>query len=382
MAKATPHPVLPKRYRPFLGQALNEADLRYGAQEAGFRSLLSSTTHDYSQQSAAQSAATRSLLGAYASAPADLSRVYSDAGLTPSLLGSIANSPTGQRLAGEQARAQAGIQQQTLGAKAGGAYQQQHLFDQYRQDVGKINDQASAEQHERGVFTSSLLDQLIGSDKAARAAAQAAAQQQQFTADQNALNRESTQTNALIGAWVDPITGQVLPGHGPKAKPQPRATPHAQAVAESAFSQAVDHATQMIQGGISQTEAAKSLVAGRKAQKGKPVYDPKTGLPRLQPAKLPDGSPNPLANTPQTAGDVAPVDPVEPAIAQAAVDMATRGYLTRTTVTELHRQGYRVHSFPGVRLWSDRNAPGKGLPASHTGHDRTASDGRGGSRPT
>lgn len=379
MAKATPQPVLPKRYKPYVAQANTEADLRYGGQEAAFGSLFGSTRHDYQQQSAAQGAATRSLLGALAAAPADLNRVYSEAGLSPSVLAGISNSPTGQRLAGELARSQAGIQTQATGAQAGGIYQQQHLFDQYRQDVGKINDQVTAERHERGVFTSSLLDQLIGSDKAARAAAKQHLADQQFTADQNALKNSQTEANALIGAGVDPNTGAVLPGHGPKPKAKPQATRGEQAQAESAFSLALTSAKAAVEGQRPSkaliNDVIDQLVNGipaTKAKPGKTVYEDVpvkdqfgnvTGTKR-QP-KL-----DPKTHTEITTGgdEGSPaIAPVNPAIAHAAVEMATQGYLSPKTVKELHRLGYAVQGFPGVRTWRHKPKPVVGNQGSRPG---------------
>lgn len=357
MAKATPQPVLPKKYQPFLTQALSEGDLRYGAQEAGFKSLYSQATHDYGQQSQAQNAATRSLLGALAAAPADLNRVYSEAGLSPSVLAGISNSPTGQRLAGELARSQAGIQTQATGAQAGGIYQQQHLFDQYRQDVGKINDAASAEHHERGVFTDSLLQQLIGDDKAAKAAARQHTADQQFTADQNALNRESSQTNALVGAGIDPNTGAVLPGHGPKPKAKPRASLTAQSNAETNFTNAVKLGNRLITGlplnQQTRQQAEDILLNGRPATKGQPVFETVTetvgGVKKKHQQRVlnKDGTPKMTGGTPAIPGIK------DAAIVQAALDMVFNGHLSSGRVKELHDLGYRVRGLPGVKTWRD-----------------------------
>jgi hypothetical protein len=166
MAKA---PQLAKRFQPFLQQAQTEAAIRYGAQESALKSILGQTTHDFQQQVGAQDAANRSYQGALQGASSGLSKVYSDAGLTPTLLASLAGTPTGARIAGELASGQGAIQQQQLGAQAGQAYQVQHLGDLYKQDVGKIGDQATSLATEKGQFTQSLLDQLIGTDRSAQA---------------------------------------------------------------------------------------------------------------------------------------------------------------------------------------------------------------------
>ena len=87
----------------------------------------------------------------------NLTQVYNDAGLTPEVLASIGNSPTGQRIAAELARGQAGIIEQKSGAQAGQQFIQQRLGDDYRDDVGQINQQLRSLVTERGLYESSLL---------------------------------------------------------------------------------------------------------------------------------------------------------------------------------------------------------------------------------
>src|SRR6478609_2592704 len=99
-------PKLPKRFRPYLEQAQTQAALRYGAQESALGGVLAQLVRDYGRQSEAQHSAGQ-----------NLEKVYTDAGLTPALRQQIADSPTGQRLAGELASGQASIQNQTLGAQ-------------------------------------------------------------------------------------------------------------------------------------------------------------------------------------------------------------------------------------------------------------------------
>jgi hypothetical protein len=346
--------------------------MRYGAQEAAFKSIFDQLTRDSGRNAQAQDTAYRSLLGSLQAAPADLSRVYSDAGLTPDVLATIGNSPTGQRLAGELARGQAGILQQQTGAQAGAAYQQQHIADQYHDDVGKLNDQASALATEKGLYRSSLLDQLIGQDRSARHDAHVEAAKQQFTADQNLLDNSQSERNAIIGQGLNPDTGATLPGHSGK-KPGPKASPHDQSVAESDFTNALTNAAAMVKGGTSAADAVKALTRGRKAAPGKPVYEnvPEVdsygnvvkGKTKRQPKLNPDG-------TVMTTGGRDAVDAVEPAIAQAAVEMAAQGYLSPATVKHLHDLGYKVRGLPGVKTRFDIPKPAP-YPVSRPG---TAAD--------
>src|SRR5687767_14367922 len=112
-------PKLPKRFEPYAQQARTEADIRYGSQEAGIRSLFDTTTRGYQRDSAAQESGFRSLLGALQSAPAQLNATYTDAGLTPEMRQKFAGTPDGQRLLAQFARDQGAIQQQDLGARSG-----------------------------------------------------------------------------------------------------------------------------------------------------------------------------------------------------------------------------------------------------------------------
>lgn len=220
MASTPTRNSLPKRFRPLYDQALSEADLRYGAQQAGLASVLGSLTHDYGQQAQAQHDAGQSVLGALKGADSNLQQVYSQSGLTPQLLAQIGDSPTGQRLAGELAQGRQDLQGQLLGAQAGQQYQQQHIADQYQQDTGKVRDQMDAMLHERGVYTSGLLDQLISSDRSSRHDANLAAAKQAHDDAQVAAQIQAGQDNALIGQGLLPDShGNLQPLPGGKADP-------------------------------------------------------------------------------------------------------------------------------------------------------------------
>jgi uncharacterized membrane protein len=271
-------PQLAKRFQPFLQQALTEAAIRYGSQESALKSILGQTTHDFQQQVGAQDAANRSYQGALQGASAGLSKVYSDAGLTPSLLASLAGTPTGARIAGELASGQGAIQQQQLGAQAGQAYQVQHLGDLYKQDVGKIGDQATSLATEKGQFTQSLLDQLIGTDRSARHAANVEIAKQKFQADQANQGRTQQERDALIGAGLNPDTGSPLPARAtnPKPKAKPQATPAAQTTAETAFSRALAGAKAGIAHGTAPQDVLGTLTNGIPGTKGQPVFEKHT----------------------------------------------------------------------------------------------------------
>jgi hypothetical protein len=359
---------LPKRFRPLQQQALTEADIRYGGQQAALGSIFDEATRGYQKNVAAQQTATAGLLGALNMAPVQIHQAYTDAGLTPGLLSQIGNSPTGQRLAGEMAAALAGVAQQRSGANAGAIYQLGHLTDQYREDVGKVNQQSTALAKERGEFTQSLLDQLIGADRSARHDANQHVKDQQFTADQNAVSQANNLTRTIAGGLISQGVqpeigpdgsvgiGGKIPGaksNQPKAKARPKATPDEQQTGGSEFGRAVRLASQLL-GSDQRSPGARNkigqmLTSGRpasKGDKGQPVFDPKTGKRVIDPKTG-------VQKVTRGSGDRPAIKPVDDVIASAALDMVFDGHVSSHNVQRLHHLGYTVRDFPGLRTQFD-----------------------------
>lgn len=360
---------LPERFEPLLAQARTQGALRYGAQESGLQGIFDDTTQNYTRQSAAQEGAARSLLGSLQSASVGLNSAYSDAGLTPEIRAQYANTPDGQRILASLARGQADIQQQQLGAQAGRQYIQQRLGDDYRSDVGKINQQAQAERTERGLYESSLLDQLIGSDRSMRHDANAATRKQAFDAQQALDQRNAARDNALIGQGLLPDSeGNLQPLPGGKADPDApankaktkrtsgpgTASPEAQRSVGNDFKKAFGLAkglkgdqpsTPEIRQAISGT-----LTNGKPASTGKVVYEE---VPVLDAAGRPTGKtkrqPKLDANGQQVTSSSRPAVPAFDApVAAAATEQAMFGYVTTATVRELQKLGYSVNQIPGM----------------------------------
>jgi hypothetical protein len=211
---------LPQRFRPFYDQALTEADLRYGAQEAAFGTVLGQLGRDRDRQILAQRTAQQSLLGSMQQSDNNVNRFYSDSGLTPTVLQSLAGSNTGARLAGEMAGYRSQNAQNLISAQAGGQYQQQRINQDYGDKRASLVDQLNAEQRERGTFTSSALEQLITGDRSTRHAANVEAAKQQHADAQAILDRQTQQDNALIGqGLVVGKDGTLQPLPGGKADP-------------------------------------------------------------------------------------------------------------------------------------------------------------------
>jgi hypothetical protein len=392
--KPTGRDALPKRFRPLFDQAQTETAIRYGAQEDALGSILAQASRDYGRQSAAQQTASQSVLGALKAAPGRLTQAYSDAGLTPSLLSQIAGSPTGQRLAGELAAGQAGIQQQFTGAQAGEQYLQQHLFDQYRDDANQVGGQLSSLGKERGLFQSSLLDQLITGDRATRHAANEAARKQQHEDTQAVLDRATRTGNALIRQGITPVInedgsvtlGPAIPGgkadpNAPGNKPKRTsgpgtATPDAQRTVGNSFSKALALASGMVRGKPRTPEIRSTvqgtLTSGKPASQGKVVYEEvpvlgPNGQPTDKTKRVPklnkDGSQVTTASRPA-------IPSFDESVAQAATEQAMFGYVTTATVRKLQKLGYSVNQIPGLKTENQvrrsRPKPDRSTPAPQT----------------
>jgi hypothetical protein len=373
---------LPKRFQPLFDQADVETRLRYGSQENALGSILQQAATDYGRQSAAQSTASQTLLGALKTAAPRLTQAYSDAGLTPAVLQQIANSPTGQRLAGELASGQAGHQQQQTGAQAGAQYLQQHLYDGYRDDVNQIGGQLSSLGQEKGLYQSSLLDQLITGDRAARHDANTLARKQQHDDTQAVLDRATQTGNALIGQGITPVInddgsvtlGPAIPGgkadpNAPANKPKRTtgpgtATKDAQRSAGTDFQKALGLAGNLKQaaGGAVTPELRQDtqtlLTSGAPAKPGKVVYESvPTGRVGSDGKPVMKRQPKLDANGQQVTSNPRPATPsFDAPIAAAATEQALFGYVTTKTVRELQKLGYSVNQIPGLKTESQHRA--------------------------
>lgn len=360
---------LPKRFQPLLEQARTQGALRYGAQESGLQSIFDDVTQNYTRQSAAQEGAARSLLGSLATGGVRLNQAYSDAGLTPEVRAQYAQTPDGQRILASLARGQGDIQQQQLGAEAGRQYIQQRLGDDYRTDVNKINSQKTAMDTERGLYESSLLDQLIGSDRSMRHDANAAARKQEFDAQQAIDDRTAARDNALISQGLLPdAEGNLQPLPGGKADPnapsnRPKrtsgagtASPDAQRSAGTDFQKAAALAN-ALKGGQPATPEIRQAISntltnGKPASTGKVIYEE---VPILDAGGRPTGKTkrqpklDPKTGQQVTSKSRPAVPAFDAAIANAATEQALFGYVTTKTVRELQKLGYSVNGIPGLK---------------------------------
>ncbi|HWK30102.1 MAG TPA: hypothetical protein VNS09_26260 [Solirubrobacter sp.] len=345
---ATKSKGFPKRFDPFVGQARTQGALRYGAQESALSSIFDDTTRRYAQQSLAQESAYRSLLGSLQRAPAQLQQGYTDAGLSPNVLQSLAGTPEGVRLMGSQARASTDLQMQRLGAEQGQRFIQGKLADDYRSDVGKLNQQKVAMATERGLYESGLLDELIGQDRSRRSEINAAARKQQFDADQALEQRGQSERNALIGAGLNPDTGAPLPARSKTAGKVKAASPATIKAAAGTFSQIRSLVQAQWEHGIGRKAAGQSLLRGRKGTKGEKVYDPVTGKPKLDPKTGTQVTTGAKSEVPSFAKD-------QPLL-QAALDLAYDGHVSPATVRLLHK-AYGNGIVGALRLNTKRGTP-------------------------
>lgn len=311
-----------------LRQAQTDRDTRISAAKSGAQLIQSSidqarpginSIYDTagSQASAAQAVAAPQLAALPAGSPFAAAAALEQSGLT-------------SRLAGARANALTDLSQQRIGAAQGAVGEQQAALRTFGQARGQIGQRAQDLAHEEGAFTASTIQQLLGADSAA--AADAANQQ---------ANRDNTRGNALIGAGVDPNTGQPLPGHGPKPKTpsKPSATDRGAAAdygKAQAWIRSIDNA------------AYKKKIPDPNARR--------RGIAEL------------LLKGEQASG----IPAIPQAILTAALDMYFDKALSPKAVQNLHNQGYKVRALPNAI--TQRQAGPKLTPAQKA-RQRAASKG-------
>lgn len=396
---------LPKRFEPFLNQALTEADLRYGAQEAALGSILGQLNRNHNRNLDAQATANSSLVGLLKGQDANVERYYSESGLTPTVLSQLAQDPSGRRLAGEMAGYRSQNQAAMTGQIAGDQFQRSRINQEYGDQLGQFGDQFTAMQRERGTFTSALLDQLIGEDRKARQAANAAARQQQHDDAQAALGMDAAQTNALIGqgllpqpdGTLAPLPGGKADPNAPGNQPKPKkrttgpgtASPDAQRSASTDFTKATSLAKGMIgnQPLTPELRAAltKNLTNGRPASGGDVIYEevPVLGADGKQ-KKDAAGNPitkrvpkvDPTTGTRVTTRALPALPSFDATIAAAATEQAMFGYVTTATVRELQKLGYSVNQIPGLKTENQRRRTQPKAPTTQRRNPPKAGDSR------
>lgn len=364
---------LPKRFQPLLAQVQQEAALRYGSQESGMASLLSLLSGQHDRDLAAQATANMSLLGSLKGADTQLQGFYNDAGLTPAVQATLAGTPTGARLAGEMVQNRADNQGALLGAQAGNQYETARINSDFGDKLQQVNDQLTAEQKERGLFTQSQLSTLIQGDRSARHDANAAAAQQQHTDLQAALQRQASTGNALIGQGYQPILnsdgsvsiGNALPGgradKGAQTKPNAGrgwASRGAQSAASDEVQRLIKEAQENKTAGETRASVADLLLSGA-PKSSRPVYETvSTGrvgsngkpITKQQRAvwkkgdKYSDGTsvPSNLIGTPKTVDDPGFDAAKSQLMASIALDMAYDGHLSRRNEQLLHQRGIQL----------------------------------------
>lgn len=378
-------------FRGLYDQAQTQTDIRYGAQRDALAQILGGLDRNFTRQSEAQRTAGMTLTGALRGQKDRLGQAYTDAGLTPTLLAQIGNSPTGQRLAGDYARSLAAADQQMQSAMAGQQFLQQRLADDYRDDVGQVQQQAQSLAREQGLFQEQRLSDLIGANRAARSQVRAASREQAHADQQKVLDRDLSRGNALIGAGLNPETGEPLParsGSSRRTSGPGTASRDKQNAAGSQFDRALANATSMVRGKDRTPElrqrVASELAAGSPASGGQAVYDEveeldaagrPTGRTKRVPRLNDDGTKVVTPKRPAIA-------PVEQSIASAASEQAMFGYVTTATVRKLQKLGYSVNQIPGLTT-EHRYRRSRPQPRRPVSRPRNAPSGvRGQSRPT
>lgn len=299
-------------------QAQQQADLRYAPEEDALLTLLTSAGKTLRTTRQSQRGAARGISAGVDRALPKLDDVFTSAGLTPEVRAQAASNPAARRVAETLANAQVEMYQRKVQAQEGAAYAVNKALADYRDTVDQIQGRVSTIGREKGMFEAATLGDLVSSDRVSRRSASSHRADRQASSLQAELDRANSRGNALIGAGVDPNTGQPLPARpkAPGKSDAPRATPAAQQKVAAQVGEAVSHVRDLRKAGRSRPEIGKILLQGRKEQKitddnGQVLTVP--GRPKL----------------PQLS-------------VTAALDLVFNKGFSGATVQKFHAQGYRV----------------------------------------
>ena len=307
---------LPKRYRPYRRQARTQGRLQFGPEQQTLnrlgrderRTMLDTID---SQNSAATAIALQAEEGGQ-----DIRDIYENAGLTDAVRESLASNPAARRLAEEMAAGEVEMEQRAVDAREGAAFATRQAVRDYRRDIKRINEQKTDLARRKGLFVSTLLEQLIGEDKAARAAVAEQQQQQAFEMTKLGMQLGQQERNSIRSAGIDPDTNKPL----------------------------------------STTKKTTKKATGADREAAAALGKAKTWLDRLDN----DGYRTKVPSTTKrrealgellTAGDRESGVPALPQhIVEAALDMHFRRRLSPATVKMLRSLGIQVRRLPGVQF--------------------------------
>lgn len=342
---------------PYATQAGNLTTIRYGPEISALTALLRQAEDDRDLRLRQAQAGRQYSVGAVDQARPMVQRAYqgAQAAVQPAFAqgGGIESSALQARLGESQALADSQLAARRVSAFEGEGAARSSALRDFRSDRGKIGQRATDLARESGAFSAQTITDLTGADAKATADAEA-----------DLAGRTQSERNALIGAGLDPDTGNILPGHEPAVKPN-KGKGWDTAEAQSAASDEIDRlitAAKDYKAGGEQRPDVEDLLAHGAEPVSKPVYetvDDGRGGTKRQPVLNPDGT----VKTEEVEG----LDPAKSKLLlTAALDQAYDGHLSRRTQRLLHARGIKLEPLglttfqqwlqtPEGQAWKRRN---------------------------
>lgn len=338
---------------PLAQRAQQATDLKYGPQLSALKSLGADTQQSYLQGLGQARTAGQSIVNATNESAGGLADFLARAGMRgQDLAQSVNPAAFTPKLANEAAIAQRnqGLDVQSVAARLANTkvraqeaaqFQQQHLYGQYQQDLGKINGQASGLADQAGQYAQSVYQSLL----ADKAKSDLEAKKIASAARNAALQRG---TSRLI-AGVD-ANGQVIPG-SPKEQQLQTQADAVQQRKDAAAKKTKDAATKAAKGTWLNPQQQNTYVAAIKTvaglvrdQVGKPVTADVT-LPNGQIIKAGSVLTSHAARQLLTTKANPLGQAFDPNQINAAFDLAQLGGLSPVNVDALHHAKVKVNGF-------------------------------------
>jgi hypothetical protein len=392
-----------KKPDPLLAQAQNASIVRYGPEVSALTALLRQAEEDRDLRLRQAKSGREFAVGAVSQAVPAVRQAYRGAAqaVNPAFAagGGVEAQALAARMAESQALASSQLAARRVSAIEGEGAARGAALRDFKTDRGKIGQRYLDLAREQGAFVAGTVGDLRTQKAAAKAQAKADRAAAQSAAD--ALNARLTQDerNSIRSAGLNPDAP--LPGGGyapipggsldPKAKPKGKgkgggwATQEAQAAAGDEIQRLIREAKANKAAGESRHDVADFLLTGAPAGK-QPVYevvpDGKGGKKR-QKKLVRDSGGNLVEATTDDPGFTAAKSQL---LAQAALDMAYDGHLSRATEKLLHARKVKIKPLglvtfnewlktPAGKAWKARQAGSYVLPMTGrqgpvTSHDQ------------
>jgi hypothetical protein len=301
---------LPRRFRPYYDQAVTQGELQYGGQGDLLAMLLQDTGRDYQRSVRQAKGGARIMERGLQEARGSLDSNLAAAGLD---MQQLAGTPDGRRVSQTYANTLNELSLRDAQADEYQASGVRQAGDAYREDAGKIRQQLVRLVKDQGLYTNSLLGELIEGDRNARRTARSEARDQSFEAEQKALDRDTSLRKSIIGQNINPDTGEPI---NPR-KDRGSADPKKPKLTQNQINGALDAITDA-RGSYQQFSA-------------QPGFDPGGLRNGLRVGSLPTGD-KPI-KVPKVKSDL---------YITAGFELAEKGKLSKATAQKLRARGVKI----------------------------------------